>query len=66
MNTTRLPQPIYELVQTLLNVRNTLEDVRLDAASLVGRYGDAPHIEVGAIEMLNKIDEVLDLIKYNE
>lgn len=63
-NTTLLPQPIYELVQTLLDVRNTLEDVQLEARSLCDI--DSVPIENAATESIAAIDKALDLIKYNE
>lgn len=65
-NTTKLPQPIFELVQTLLDVHSQMEDVAMEANSLVGEHGDAPVIYHAARNIIDSIDLALDLIKYND
>ena len=65
-NTTKLPQSIYELVQTLLDVRSQMEDVEMEAKSLIRQYADANDIHECAKEIIYQIDCTLDLIKYNE
>ena len=60
----KLSQPVYEMVQTLLDVRNKLDDVLIDARHTTGI--DAKYIEEGTVEAMDAIDKALDLIKYNE
>ena len=65
-NTTKLPQPIFDLVQTLLDVRSQMEDVEMEAKSLISQYGDASEIYGCAKDILYQINCTLDDIKYNE
>lgn len=65
-NTTKLPQPIFELIQTLLDVRSQMEDVYLDAGSLAPQYTDARSVSIAAESILSEIDLVLDLVHYGD
>ena len=63
-NTTTLPQPVYELVQDLLEARSTLENVTISAPHVVGP--DAHTLRQAAVAAIAEIDLALDAIKYNE
>ena len=60
----KLSKEVMEMVQTLLDVRNTLEDVQLEAKTLTGP--DALFIRQAADSSISAIDTALDLIKYND
>jgi len=64
MNTTKLSQSVYELVQDLLAARETLENVTISAPHVSGPAAMA--CLDAAQKAIAEIDIALDLIKYNE
>jgi hypothetical protein len=60
----KLSKEVMEMVQTLLDVRNTLDDVLVDARHTNGV--DALFIRQAADSSISAIDMALDLIKYND